>query len=242
MKTFHTYLPTEQKLYACSRCRIHLATQNELISKTFYVHRGKAYFFKKVTNVKIGKPEERLLRTGVYSVGDVACANCAVILGWFYYSAEDIGQKHKVGKFVIELKFLIKLNNWDTLDDEVVPYRRSPTVSESSTTTNTSSKSVQSKKSSNNINYLSDTNGGQSTNRRKRLSWKTFRFVPHVFRWRSNSESSLTSSTVQTTTTASSSTTVTLRMSSINNMQPSSTTTVQMIPLRNFQLLSSAAS
>ncbi|CAH8447372.1 unnamed protein product [Schistosoma rodhaini] len=52
-------------LSCCVHCRAHLARHQDLISKSFQGSQGRAYLFDTVVNVSCGKPEERLLLTGI---------------------------------------------------------------------------------------------------------------------------------------------------------------------------------
>ncbi|KAM7534956.1 hypothetical protein Aperf_G00000089171 [Anoplocephala perfoliata] len=102
----------DERTYSCIHCRAHLARHEDLISKSFQGTQGRAYLFEAVVNVSCGKPEERLLLTGLHSVADIFCECCDTYLGWKYEEAFEPSQKYKEGKYVIELAHLIKDNGW----------------------------------------------------------------------------------------------------------------------------------
>ncbi|KER29362.1 hypothetical protein T265_13391, partial [Opisthorchis viverrini] len=103
----------DDRTYSCVHCRAHLARHQDLISKSFQGSQGRAYLFEMVVNVSCGKPEERLLLTGLHSVADIYCDCCHTVLGWKYEQAYETSQKYKEGKYIIELAHLIKDNGWD---------------------------------------------------------------------------------------------------------------------------------
>ena len=55
----------DERTYSCVHCRAHLARHEDLISKSFQGNQGRAYLFDSVVNVACGKPEDRLLLTGM---------------------------------------------------------------------------------------------------------------------------------------------------------------------------------
>lgn len=97
-------------IYICCRCRSHLATHDQIVSKAFQGRTGKAYLFNHVVNVVAGRAEERMLITGVHRVADIACTSCEENVGWKYEYAYDEAQKYKEGKFIIERAQIIKVN------------------------------------------------------------------------------------------------------------------------------------
>lgn len=48
VKTFQAYLPPANRTYSCVHCRAHLASHDELISKSFQGSQGRAYLFNSV--------------------------------------------------------------------------------------------------------------------------------------------------------------------------------------------------
>ncbi|XP_030379001.1 protein yippee-like CG15309 [Scaptodrosophila lebanonensis] len=113
VKTFQAYLPSTNRTYSCVHCRAHLASHDELISKSFQGSQGPAYLFNSVVNVGCGQTEERVLLTGLHAVADIYCDCCKTPLGWKYEHAYESSQKYKEGKFIIELAHMIKENGWD---------------------------------------------------------------------------------------------------------------------------------
>ncbi|KAG4968343.1 hypothetical protein AAZX31_12G151400 [Glycine max] len=92
----------EGRSYSCKSCKTHLALADDLISRSFYCQRGKAYLFNNVVNFTIGELEERLMLSGLHTVADIFCCCCGQIVGWKYESAHERNQKYKEGKFVLE--------------------------------------------------------------------------------------------------------------------------------------------
>lgn len=113
VKTFQAYLPPTNRTYSCVHCRAHLASHDELISKSFQGSQGRAYLFNSVVNVACGQAEERVLLTGLHAVADIYCECCKTPLGWKYEHAFESSQKYKEGKYIIELAHMIKENGWD---------------------------------------------------------------------------------------------------------------------------------
>jgi len=90
------------QVYACSSCRTHLTSHDEIISKSFHGRHGRAFLFDHCVNVDIGPAEERPLMTGLHSVSDIFCKRCKGLVGWTYIKAYEASQKYKEGKFIIE--------------------------------------------------------------------------------------------------------------------------------------------
>ncbi|CAH8464954.1 unnamed protein product [Heterobilharzia americana] len=86
---------SDDRTYSCVHCRAHLARHQDLISKSFQGSQGRAYLFDTVVNVSCGKPEERLLLTGLHSVADIFCDCCHTVLGWKYEQAFESSQNIK---------------------------------------------------------------------------------------------------------------------------------------------------
>jgi len=112
MRRFQEYLDEEQKTYSCVHCRAHLASQVNLISKSFQGSQGRAYLFDSVVNIGSGPAEQRVLLTGLHHVADIFCQRCKTTLGWKYEHAYENSQKYKEGKYIIELVHMFKDNGW----------------------------------------------------------------------------------------------------------------------------------
>mmetsp|Transcript_5509 Transcript_5509/g.9707 ORF Transcript_5509/g.9707 Transcript_5509/m.9707 type:complete len:107 (-) Transcript_5509:83-403(-) len=82
-KLFKAYL-SGSKIYTCSTCRCHLASHDDIISKSFQGRHGTAYLFSDVVNVSLGPKEDRTLITGLHTVADIYCNVCEAVLGWKY--------------------------------------------------------------------------------------------------------------------------------------------------------------
>lgn len=52
----------------------------------FHGHGGRAFLFERCVNVTAGRPEDRMLLTGMHVVADISCASCGSELGWKYVS------------------------------------------------------------------------------------------------------------------------------------------------------------
>ncbi|OWM81422.1 protein yippee-like At5g53940 [Punica granatum] len=92
----------EGRSYRCKFCKTHLALADDVVSRAFHCRRGKAYLFNKAVNITLGTLEERVMLSGLHTVGDVFCCCCGQILGWKYEAAHEKNQKYKEGKFVLE--------------------------------------------------------------------------------------------------------------------------------------------
>ncbi|POY73525.1 hypothetical protein BMF94_3462 [Rhodotorula taiwanensis] len=90
------------KVLGCKRCRTHLTTSEQIVSKNFNGQHGRAYLFTSVVNVALGPPEDRSMTTGLHTVRDVMCAKCGETLGWKYDRAYEATQKYKEGKYILE--------------------------------------------------------------------------------------------------------------------------------------------
>mmetsp|Transcript_11839 Transcript_11839/g.13645 ORF Transcript_11839/g.13645 Transcript_11839/m.13645 type:complete len:128 (+) Transcript_11839:199-582(+) len=95
-----------KNVYSCSHCRTHLTMREEMISKAFQGHNGRAFLFNSAINVSLGPKEERYLITGPHVVCDVHCVKCDNIVGWKYERAPNNGERYKVGKFIFEKRHL----------------------------------------------------------------------------------------------------------------------------------------
>mmetsp|Transcript_39270 Transcript_39270/g.65172 ORF Transcript_39270/g.65172 Transcript_39270/m.65172 type:complete len:129 (+) Transcript_39270:29-415(+) len=91
-------------VYSCASCQTHVATHDQLISKSFQGRHGRAFLFKTAVNVSLGPREDRVLMTGLHTVSDIfcSCTSCGSRLGWKYVEAFEPSQKYKEGKFIVE--------------------------------------------------------------------------------------------------------------------------------------------
>ncbi|XP_056172826.1 protein yippee-like At5g53940 isoform X2 [Syzygium oleosum] len=53
-------------------------------------------------NFTLGTLEERIMLSGLHTVGDIFCCCCGQSVGWKYEAAHEKSQKYKEGKFVLE--------------------------------------------------------------------------------------------------------------------------------------------
>ncbi|KAI1751307.1 hypothetical protein F4782DRAFT_189648 [Xylaria castorea] len=72
-------------------------------------------------NVKVGKPESRVLVTGQHVVADIQCATCRAKVGWKYIDAKEESQKYKIGKFILENQRTVDYRNWDDATADEIP-------------------------------------------------------------------------------------------------------------------------
>mmetsp|Transcript_11365 Transcript_11365/g.19449 ORF Transcript_11365/g.19449 Transcript_11365/m.19449 type:complete len:114 (+) Transcript_11365:218-559(+) len=108
-RLFKAYL-SGNKVYACVTCHSHLASHEDIISKSFQGRHGTAYLFNNVVNVSLGPKEDRTLITGLHTVADIYCNVCETVLGWKYLEAFEDNQKYKENKFIIEKAMMCKEN------------------------------------------------------------------------------------------------------------------------------------
>ncbi|BDA44447.1 Protein yippee-like At5g53940 [Coccomyxa sp. Obi] len=97
------------RVFSCRLCGTHLASNVELISKSFHSRQGKAYLFNEVVNISEGPKEERLMTTGLHEVADIHCKNCMQLCGWRYVMAHEENQKYKEGKYILERSKMMDL-------------------------------------------------------------------------------------------------------------------------------------
>ena len=72
-------------------------------------------------NIRVGRPETRLLVTGSHLVADIACAACSAKVGWKYVDAKEESQKYKVGKFILETQRCVYHRSWEDVDPRDLP-------------------------------------------------------------------------------------------------------------------------
>ncbi|KAJ4980403.1 hypothetical protein NE237_031240 [Protea cynaroides] len=113
------------RIYRCKFCRSHLALADDLVSRAFHCHRGKAYLFNTAVNIIVGPKEERMMLYGMHTVADVFCCGCGQMVGWKYEAAHDKNEKYKEGKFVLERGRII-----DGIDSEFYVDTCPPTTSD----------------------------------------------------------------------------------------------------------------
>ncbi|RAL51481.1 unnamed protein product [Cuscuta campestris] len=99
------------RLYSCCNCRTCVSVHDDIISKDFQGRNGRAFLFSHVTNVDVGRKEDRQLTTGLHTVADVFCTDCGELLGWKYERAYEPTQKYKEGKFILEKSKIVK-DDW----------------------------------------------------------------------------------------------------------------------------------
>jgi hypothetical protein len=70
-----------------------------------------------LTNVRVGRPENRQLVTGAHVVADITCVVCGSRLGWKYVDALEATQRYKIGKFILETQRVVACRDWE--DEEI---------------------------------------------------------------------------------------------------------------------------
>ncbi|KAK9451292.1 yippee zinc-binding/DNA-binding /Mis18, centromere assembly-domain-containing protein, partial [Limtongia smithiae] len=114
--------PHPLTIYCCAKCQTHIVPYDAIISKSFTGRFGRAVLVSGVMNINIGKPFERMLITGLHSVADIFCANCHINVGWKYLATHERSQKYKVGKYILELRRVVKETEVVDDDDEDAAY------------------------------------------------------------------------------------------------------------------------
>jgi hypothetical protein len=116
---------TQPDTIRCSTCSTDLAFTSQIVSKGFTGRYGRAYLVSPpgfstigrnnadLINIKVGKPETRLLVTGSHVVADITCAICHAKVGWKYVDAKEESQKYKVGKFILETARVMDYRSWE---------------------------------------------------------------------------------------------------------------------------------
>lgn len=108
----------------CSTCGTDFAFYSQIVSKGFTGRYGRAYLVSPLDgtpqksgvdlmNVKVGRPESRVLATGAHVVSDIQCVTCRARVGWKYVDAKEESQKYKIGKFILETQRTVDYRNWD---------------------------------------------------------------------------------------------------------------------------------
>ncbi|TID17274.1 hypothetical protein CANINC_004038 [Pichia inconspicua] len=98
------------KIYRCCMCYSDIFHSSHIISRDFWGSHGKAYFVKQVINTKECCEIKTTMRTGVYTIGLLSCAQCGDSIGWKYLDSMESSQSYKIDKYVIEEKSLKVFN------------------------------------------------------------------------------------------------------------------------------------
>ena len=89
-----------------------LETEDDVISKAFTGHNGRALLCQNVKNVVLGDEEEVLLATGLHRIANVFCLECGERLGWKYIDTREYSQRYKLGKTILETEQCLKVHSW----------------------------------------------------------------------------------------------------------------------------------
>ncbi|KAI5867120.1 yippee-domain-containing protein [Durotheca rogersii] len=117
----------------CSTCASDFAFCSQIVSKGFTGRYGRAYLVSQpdqlppkgaktrdLMNIRVGKPETRLLVTGSHVVADITCLICHTKVGWKYIDAKEETQQYKIGKFILETQRVVVFRGWeDVVVDEM---------------------------------------------------------------------------------------------------------------------------
>ncbi|KAI8876099.1 hypothetical protein K501DRAFT_299017 [Backusella circina FSU 941] len=108
VKRHALYLDQIDTFFSCVVCHSQIITQNDIVSRAFQGRDGPAYLVEDTINISIGKPEERMLLTGLHIVADISCNICKTKVGWQYLETPRGNQAYKEGKFIVEKSKIIK--------------------------------------------------------------------------------------------------------------------------------------
>lgn len=100
------------RVYTCSCCAAHLASDDDVVSANFHGNAGRAFLVKSAVNVVHSSPKERALLSGMHLVADLRCRICEQLLGWKYVRAQQDSQKYKEGHVLLEKLRLSKSSKW----------------------------------------------------------------------------------------------------------------------------------
>ncbi|KAF5596932.1 yippee family protein [Fusarium subglutinans] len=125
---------TSPNTLRCSTCSVDVAFASQIISKGFTGRYGRAFLVappappaaQTLSNIRVGKSENRQLVTGWHVVADINCGSCSTKLGWKYVDAKEQGQKYKVGKFILEMERVVTYRSWEDAIDENVAETATP--------------------------------------------------------------------------------------------------------------------
>lgn len=125
---------TSPNTLRCSTCSVDVAFASQIISKGFTGRYGRAFLVappappaaQTLSNIRVGKSENRQLVTGWHVVADINCGSCSTKLGWKYVDAKEQGQKYKVGKFILEMERVVTYRSWEDAIDEDVAETATP--------------------------------------------------------------------------------------------------------------------
>ena len=101
------------KVWTCSSCGAHLASQQDHLSDSFHGKCGPAKLFAHAINLRRRAPQQVTLTTGQFVVQYTHCMDCDEYVGWTYIKSHQRIETYKVGKFILEAELisLKKYNN-----------------------------------------------------------------------------------------------------------------------------------
>lgn len=121
----------------CLVCSSDIAFASQIVSKGFTGRHGRAFLVAPAStlhlgtvstsngmthrqahsatlmNTIVGRAMKRELLTGQHVVADISCAICKTVLGWKYVDAKEPFQGYKIGKFILERKYVGDVADWE---------------------------------------------------------------------------------------------------------------------------------
>jgi len=97
-------IPDDDALvYHCCRCRSPILRFGDIASNNYHGAWGPAFLVNKLYNAHVERAAySAAFVTGGYTVSDVACSVCRLMLGKKYVEARDTVNRFKVGKYLLE--------------------------------------------------------------------------------------------------------------------------------------------
>lgn len=90
-------------VYHCCRCRCPILRCRDIVSTNYHGAWGPAFLVDRLYNAAVERASyAAAFVTGSYTVSDVACACCRLMLGKKYVEARDPVNRFKVGKYLLE--------------------------------------------------------------------------------------------------------------------------------------------
>lgn len=100
---------TADKVWACWKCRTHLASQQDKKPRRYLGYFGSAYLFRKVVNVRImhGDPLVVSSESGFETVVKARCIGCGEEVGQKFLTVPD-DVKFKKNRVLLERRRIVK--------------------------------------------------------------------------------------------------------------------------------------
>jgi len=99
----------DDPVYQCLECCNPILKASEIISSSYRAMTGPGFLTSAACNVAMSEiDQEAVYTSGRYTVREVTCERCSMMLGITYVGAAVIWNKHKVGKFLLGQNLLTK--------------------------------------------------------------------------------------------------------------------------------------